>query len=272
MKYKIVASDLDGTLLNSNSTVGEKNLNAISQLSELGIHFVPATGRTLSELPPEVLNCKDIRYIIHSNGAAVTDRLSGEQIRLCIGRDAAGRLLDILFKYDAHLTVRHGGESYAEELTDSVANRCKVDPNHVAVIRKYAKFPTDFKELVYSFDYIEVISAYFRFEEERIKCREEIEALGECHAVSVGEIGLEIFDKSAGKGAALFALCDKLGIDHRQTIGVGDSGNDITLLRAAGLGLAVENAVDSLKSVSNKIVCSNDEGVVAYILENFCRE
>lgn len=269
MKYKIVASDLDGTLLNTDSQLSEKNICAISRLGERGIHFLPATGRTLSEIPAEVLSCSNIRYIIQSNGAAVTDRISGEQIRLCISRDAAKRLLDILFRYDAHLTVRHGGESYAAGLTDRVVSHNKIDKNHVAVIQRYSNFPTNFKEVVYSFDYIEVISAYFHTEDERQSCRREIEALGECRTAQVGEYGLEIFDKSAGKGAALLALCDKLGIARSESVGVGDSGNDITLVQAAGLGLAVKNATDELKDAADEVICSNDEGVVDYILKHF---
>lgn len=270
MNYKIVASDIDGTLLNTDSQLSEKNISAISRLGKLGMHFVPATGRTLSEIPPEVLSCSDIRYIIQSNGAAVTDRISGEQIRLCIGCDAAKRLLDILFKYDAHLTVRHGGESYAGKLTDYVVKHNKVDKNHVAVIQRYANFPTNFKEVVYSLDYIEVVSAYFPSEDERQSCRAEIESLGECRTAQVGEHGLEIFDKSAGKGAALLALSEWLGVDRTESIGVGDSGNDITLVQAAGLGLAVKNATDELKGVADEVICSNDEGAIDYILKHFC--
>ena len=269
MKYKLVASDLDGTLLDSSSRVGNRNLDAISKLTEKGVYFVPATGRTLCELPEEVLNCSDIRYVIHSNGATVTDRVSGEKIRLCIKKEAAKRLFDILYKYDAHLTVRHGGKSYAEKLFDNTERHNRIDKNHVAVISRYSEFPEDFKSVIYALPDVEVVSAYFHSDEERLKCRDEISALGECRAVVVSCGGLEIFDKSAGKGKALLALCEKLGIDASETIGVGDSGNDITLVGAAGLGLAVSNSSPSLTAEADRVICSCDEGAIGYILENY---
>ncbi len=269
MKYKLVASDLDGTLLDSHSKIGKRNLDAISKVTEMGVHFVPATGRTLCELPEEVLECSDIRFIIHSNGATVTDRISGEKILLCIKQEAAKRLFDILYKYDAHLTVRQGGKSYAEELLENTAEHNRIDKNHVAVIRRYSEFPKNFKSVIYSLPEVEVVSAYFHSDEERIKCRDEIAALGQCRAVVVSCGGLEIFDKSAGKGKALLALCERLGIDATETIGVGDSGNDITLVSTAGLGLAVSNSSASLMEVADEVICSNDEGAVGYILENF---
>ena len=67
-KYKMVACDLDGTLLNSEFHVSQENKNAIKELSEKGIHFVPCTGRTLSEMR-EVANIPEVRYIIYSSGA-----------------------------------------------------------------------------------------------------------------------------------------------------------------------------------------------------------
>lgn len=73
-RFKIITSDLDGTLLNSRSEISSENLRAIHELSNRGIYFVPSTGRTVSELPAEIINDPAIRYIIHSNGAVLLDR------------------------------------------------------------------------------------------------------------------------------------------------------------------------------------------------------
>ena len=110
------------------------------------------------------------------------------------------------------------------------------------------------------------MSAYFHSERERKACYEKINSCGSLCAVTVSGIGLEIFDKSAGKGAALRALCDKLGVPYSESVGIGDSSNDLSLISAAGLGIAVENASEPLKEAADKVICSNDSDVVDYII------
>ena len=79
-KYKIVASDLDGTLLNKEQIISEENLQAISEMPSLGVEFVPTTGRSMNEIDPLLISSPDIRYIITSNGAVVYDKNIGKTI------------------------------------------------------------------------------------------------------------------------------------------------------------------------------------------------
>ena len=83
-KYKIVASDLDGTLLNKEQIVSEENFCAIAQMKRLGVEFVPTTGRGLNEIAPSLINSPDINYIITSNGAMVFDTNTGKQTQTCL--------------------------------------------------------------------------------------------------------------------------------------------------------------------------------------------
>ena len=78
--YKIIASDLDGTLLRGDMTVSEKNLSAMNELCEMGITLALTSGRTLYEIPEEVRENKNIRYITYSNGTAVYDKELGRDI------------------------------------------------------------------------------------------------------------------------------------------------------------------------------------------------
>ena len=80
---------------------------------------------------------------------------------------------------------------------------------------------------------------------------------------------LEVFLSVAGKGNALKALSDAIDVDISDTVAVGDSTNDISLIKAAGLGLAMENACDALKIAADKVICNNDEHSAKYILDNF---
>ena len=80
---------------------------------------------------------------------------------------------------------------------------------------------------------------------------------------------LEIFSVKAGKGTALEKLAESLGIPMWETIGIGDSGNDISLVKSAGLGLAVENACGELKEIADEVICSNDCHAIRYVEEKY---
>ena len=95
-KYKIVASDLDGTLLNNDSLLSEENKNAIAELDKKGIFFVPATGRTFAEVIPALKNNDHIRFIMHTNGAVIHDKKTGKHIINCMDTDLVSEILDIL--------------------------------------------------------------------------------------------------------------------------------------------------------------------------------
>ena len=87
--------------------------------------------------------------------------------------------------------------------------------------------------------------------------------------VEASEYNIEIMNIEAGKGNALYALCDLLGVDYEDTISMGDSDNDSSVTKAAGLGLAMANAVDSLKAIADEIICSNEEHGVEYVLNHY---
>jgi len=79
MPYRLIAADLDGTLLNDSGEISDENLRAAEWLAGRGVWFVPATGRTLAEIPARVKNSPAVRRILHSNGAVLLDKESGER-------------------------------------------------------------------------------------------------------------------------------------------------------------------------------------------------
>lgn len=270
-KYKIVCSDLDGTLLNNNAEISLENLQAIRELINRGVHFVPSTGRTFSELPAEIKNDDSIRYVIHSNGAVVLDRQTNQRQLVCMSNETTRKILDILYQNETHITVRHDGNcfidaSFADEESYDYYNVCEP---HRVVLREFAIYFRDFKAFCYGLSDVEVISVFFHDYEEMIACKKQIEALGGLRIVGVSEFNLEIMNVHAGKGNALHSLADMLGVAHGDTISIGDSDNDASIVEAAGLGLAVSNACDSLKAVADEEICSNEEHAVAYVLSHY---
>ena len=269
--FKIITSDLDGTLLNSRSEISSENLSAIHELSKRGIHFVPSTGRTFSELPAEIINDSAIRYIIHSNGAVVLDRQTNQRSLTCIPNETTKQILDVLNSYETHITVRQDGNCFVDAaLTDEASyDYYNVCEPHRVVVRKYAKHLDEFAVFAYRAENVEVISAFFHDGSKIAACRKQIEELGDLRVVAVDKYNLEIMNIHAGKGNALRALADMAGVDIANTISIGDSDNDESMILAAGFGLAVSNAWESLKAVADAVICSNEEHVLAYVLTHY---
>ena len=114
--YKFRASDLDGTLLNTRGETSRENLEAIKTLHDMGVSFVPTTGRAYNEIPSYLKENPYIRYIIYSSGVAIYDKAEGK--KMCsfgMTHDLTNRLFSILEKYDTHVTVRYEGISYIDE-------------------------------------------------------------------------------------------------------------------------------------------------------------
>lgn len=269
--YKIIASDLDGTLLNNRSDISQENLDAISALAERGAYFVPCSGRTLAEIPEKIRNNPAIRYVIHSNGAVVLDKQTGKRILTCIPNALGREIMDILTAYDAHLTIRHDGKCIVDSAfqNEETFAHCNVIEAHRDCVENYAVCSDEFRQYAYGADNVEVFSAFFHSYADKLACREKLEKSGKLRVVEASEYNLEIMNIEAGKGNALYALADMLGVDRGATISLGDSDNDNSITQAAGLGLAVSNACDSLKAVADKIICSNEEHVVSYVLNHY---
>ncbi|MBR6764449.1 MAG: HAD family hydrolase [Clostridia bacterium] len=269
--YIIVASDLDGTLLNNKAEVSRENLDAITQIAERGGEFVVATGRTYVEIPEELREHPAIRYIIYSNGAVVLDKATGDCIYTGISNEIVNKIADILADYQVHISIRYQGkccvdENYQEE---EHYRFYQVEQCHVEVVAKCGVLVHDFENYLRSADNVEVVSIFFHDLSEREACRERLNALGGLYLAEASPSNFEIVNAKAGKGSALLALAERIGASREKTMALGDSGNDLTMIRAAGLGLATKNAQKILLDEADGVICSNEEHVAKYVLEKY---
>ena len=271
-KYKIVASDLDGTLLNKEQTVSAENLCAISQMKRLGIEFVPTTGRGMNEVDLSLINSPDIRYIITSNGAAVFDTKLGKNILTrYIPRDIVRLVLEAIRPYNVFVVVHEGGKTYFDKskYTPEFLNICGVGEYYGYIIGKYAEAVENFESFLLSSGEVELICLFFELDEGNRSSKQIFEDCGKLCVASPNKNYLEVYSYDAGKGKVLTAFAEKLGVDIEDVIAVGDSDNDFTMIEQAGLGLAVANACDALKEIADQTICDNSEHIAKYVLENF---
>ena len=125
MKYKLIVSDLDGTLIASDLKISKENFKAISDIQKLGIEFTVSSGRTFYEIPKELREYHAIRYIAYSNGTAVYDKVLGRDIiENRISRECVNEVFDIISDYDTRHSVHVSGEAYFTQGTFDDAS-CK---------------------------------------------------------------------------------------------------------------------------------------------------
>lgn len=271
MNYKLIACDLDGTLFDSEGKLSEENSRAISELAELGVHFVPSSGRTFSDIPEAVRNHPSVRYIIHSSGAVVYDKQTDSRISFCMPKELSQSVLKMLCSTETHLSVRRLGATYVDstQMTPDSFDYYNVWSVHSELLVDYAKRLEDFEKEIMSFDNVEMISVFFKDDSERKRAQEILSADERLNVVSVCPYNLEIIYSEASKGKALRALAEQLSVSIDETIAVGDSENDIPMLTAAGLGLAMDNAKDMVKESADEVICHCDMHAVKFIKEKY---
>ncbi len=269
-KYKMVVSDLDGTLLKDVMTVSDENVEAIQKMDEMGITFVISTGRCDDETPKVLKNCKGIKYYINSVGSSVRNAETGELDLVLISPEKYKEITKILNQYRHHITAHIDGYNYVDsaELGDEVIEKYNVHPLHLDLFRKMARRVDNFEEYTLDGKSVEFLCCFFASDEELFECRERLMALGGLSFTSSAKFNLEIVAEGALKGDAVTRLAKKLGIEKEEVIAVGDSRNDISLLSVSGMPLAVENANDALKKHAKKVICNYKDHVAKYILEN----
>lgn len=269
--YKLIASDLDGTLLQDDKSLSAENDRAICDIVEKGVHFVPCSGRGVFEIPTYIREHPAVRYVIGGDGSMLYDRVTGEQTIWGMEGDAKNAVLDMFTQYDVSLSIRYKGECYVrtDEHNVDTYRSYRYDDAYIDFLYAFSHQVDDFDAFVRDLDEIEMICAFFKTDEELEECQARLDAMSSVQTAVCNNNSFEVFSANAGKGKAMLHLANKLGIGQSETIAVGDTINDRTSVQAAGLGLAMGNAYEELKALADEVVCRNDEHVARYILEHY---
>lgn len=269
--YRLVASDLDGTLLKNDQTLSPENAAAIGEMTRRGVHFAISTGRTYSEILPALRNDPDIRFVIHSDGAVIYDKQTDTRHTVCFSGEAQKLVLDKLFACRTWFTVRYNGVSYydGEHSTEADYDFHRLTRYYRALVADCNVPMKDFKAFCYAMEEIEQITVFFHDDGELAFCEKTFRESGLLETSCSSPNSFEVYNARAGKGNALLKLADLLGVGHDQTIAIGDTINDVSIVEAAALGLATGNAMEGLKTVADAVICTNEEHVARYVLEHY---
>ena len=274
---KIIALDLDGTLLDSEKRLSEVNRAALERAAKKGVLIVPTTGRFFGMMPPAVRDLPFVRYAITINGAQVYDRETDTAlVRDEIPLDMALGVMELLDRYDViYDCYRQNWGWMTAALQDRAADYA-TNEHYLRMVREFRKPVPELKahlretaeqgdvQKIMLFSRLQVAGSKFQVSSVLGDVKGEIEAkFPEIKVTSSTWNNIELNIKTAHKGNALKRFAEHLGFGLENCMAFGDGMNDFTMVEAAGLGIAMENAEPEVKRVAKDVVPSNDEDGVA---------
>jgi Cof subfamily protein (haloacid dehalogenase superfamily) len=269
--YRLLATDIDDTILAPDGSLPEANHAALQELHRRGVAVVFSSGRataSLRRVAVGIIEPADDEYLISFNGARVSSVLSGNILLEHI-LDAE-TIRDVTAYTRRHRLLVHGygaEDFHAEHTAD----------HHRARSEEYSG------DTAMDWNAVEDMAAALPGGSPKLLVINNDHTALEGHRVALQAIArgrfdvtfskpqyLEIVPPGVSKGTALAALARHLDIPIAETVAVGDSLNDIEMIEAAGLGIAVANARDELKSAADVVLQrSAEEGAIAELVERF---
>lgn len=277
MNIQAIFLDLDGTLLNESKIISQKNISTLNRLSSKGVKIIISTGRNYTGTLPVLKGTNFTDYIITSNGAAVYDTDTDRpMITDFMSNSLAISLAESLDLDNIMFDLFVNGEAYMEEKNIEFLKYVDMPDK----IRKFIRsnriiVPSIMEYLISSKKDIEKVTINFKtLPDGTIFKRTEtiniIKSFPNLSCVTGGSNNVEVTSSEATKGHAMRKLTGLLNIPLSDTLAIGDSENDLHIIETAGIGVAMDNADDMVKSAADFVTLSNEEDGVSYALEKFC--
>ncbi len=261
MNYKLLAADIDGTLINSKGQLTDRTISAVKKLIKKGFYFVLSTGRPYQGIEKfiESLGLENMPYILY-NGAMVM--FGGETIySLTLPSDIATEIVKEGHKRNSTQICWAGNQLYSEFDSEKVRFYKSISGVEPIIVNDLAEVAEKGITKIVWYDDPKSTADYFK---------QMNELMGNKVNVHPSRIDfLEFVNKDCSKAVALNIIAKKLNIDISETIAIGDGFNDLPMLTTAGLGVAMGNANDKVKEQCKLTTdtCDND-GLADFIERN----
>lgn len=266
--YKIIACDLDETLLSTDRTVSKENIKAIEKARQQGVKFVPATGRGYNtvDVTLKELGLYDLahEYVISYNGGAISENKDHQLLHFeGITFQQASELYKRGLQYDVCIHVYTKDMVYAynyvQEEIDYLAGRMEVKEIFDDNI-DFLKGQEIVKVLYMNTNY-----HYLK------EIENDLKDLAENLDISYSSNRyIEFNHCGVNKGQGLITLAKMLDVDLKDTIAIGDNFNDLSMIQVAGLGVGVANTIDDMKPYCDVITKANhNESAIAEVINKY---
>ncbi len=268
---KLLACDIDGTIMNSCNKLTDRTKDTLQKVVNSGIKLVIATGRSFNAIDPKIMSIKGIEYAIVANGSAIYDIAS----RKCIYKDemdtdTAINILASTENFDVFPSVFVGADIYANRLAYDSLLASGVEASMLNYF-KMSRIPVDNVKdfLKQKKQSVAKIFLLMNNRSEKEKIIESLALFDNVFITSSGLNNIEIVSKTADKSTALKFIGEKFKISKNEIMSAGDSPNDIGMFKASGFSIAMGNAYDEVKKIANFVTDTNDNDGLAKALENF---
>ena len=273
----IIALDLDGTLLDSQKRLSAVNRAALAAAAGRGALIVPTTGRFFGMMPEAVRDLPFVRYAITINGAQVYDRetdaaIVREEIPLAMARE----VMALLDGYDVIYDCYRSNWGWMSEAFKAKAEDYATDEHYLRMIREFRRPVPELKAHLAATEGdgdVQKIMLFTRRDAPEGHAGRIAAAVAarfpELKVTNSTWNNLEINIRTAHKGRALARFAEHLGLSLANCIAFGDGANDLTMVEAAGVGVAMANACPEVLAAADYVTTSNDEDGVAAALSHF---
>src|SRR5699024_905101 len=282
MEMKLITIDLDGTLLDEDSTISEENIKAIHQAQNAGHITAVFTGRSVGDVQ-EILRRANLDCPISAgNGGKM---YNGEKLieELALSTDIVREVDQILegkqiyyelFSEDGLLIDRNKTEFLYEEIGQYYGEEEKSAAWTTNIIetqmQQYGIIPiSDFLSIDLSHQSVYKIMVLCFDLEKLAHLRKELSKKVEVSLTTSGNEKLEISHADASKGNSLKMMADYFNVPLENTVAIGDSMNDYPMFQEAAISIAMANAREQVKEISTYMTKSNVDNGVAYAIENY---
>lgn len=268
-KIKLIASDLDGTLLTSNKEITPRLQKALLSIHEMDIFFVPSTGRPFEALPTCIKELPFLKYVITSNGAAVYDAEKKKNLfRSLLNSEAVTSTVQITKNLPIIIEFFIDGKAYISQETFNHLPSFQLSQTHMEYIRATrTPIPNFFEKMEEHKNQLENINLVFHDMNLRKQIWDALKATGNASVTASSPQNIEITSLLATKAHALSRLCKELNIPRENVLAMGDRDNDLPMLQFAGIGVAMENGEEHIKKAADIVTASCDDFGAAMILE-----
>ncbi|WP_154826540.1 Cof-type HAD-IIB family hydrolase [Clostridium butyricum] len=275
---KLIASDMDGTLINSDHTISQENLEAIKEAESRGIKFAIVTGRAYDDVRPLIdeynLDCECVAL----NGGEYYDKAGNVIEGIYIDKNKVREILNVMmtgeFSVEIYTDKGYYTTNTEEETLRGMIKRAKTfhkDLNSDSEYIKFAKanphfinmnYITDIDEFLKSDVKIAKFVTFGESEKEVIELRKKLEKLSGLAISSSFITNIEVNDSKATKGAILAKVIEKFGLNREQVLVLGDGLNDYSMFKEFPNCIAMENAIPEIKEIAKYVTESNDDAGV----------
>lgn len=265
MRYRLIAADVDGTLVDDRRQIPPAVREALAEARAAGCRLTLATGRMYASVLPFAEAVGTNAPLILYNGAALVERGTRRiTFRRCLPLADAHLALTLLKNFPLHVNLYAGEGLYIERVTPAATESMVKDGVTAEVVGDLVAFlREDPVKLLCIGEPADLEAFRLAVLEERARRRLPGE---QPHLVRSEETYLEILPPGVNKGVALTELARQLAIPLEAVVAFGDNLNDLEMLEAAGLGVAVGNAHPDLKARADLVAGTNNEGGIAAVI------